>query len=219
MTGAEFLAYVKRKFMRTDKDTEIYEATTDVIQDIRDRFISEIYTEEAYSTIDTLGNYKIAFPSDMGHFIGEISLTETDGDQSYQPLRKISKLEYDGLYKSRLLTAVGNRNSSVPKHFCISGQQIFVGPVPDKITYRYQMNYSTEDIATIVAGTDPVPFTEQDGNRNTLRQGVLAELHDGMENYTEAGYWTVKFRDGFNTMMLKDQNNTADTSCVKFRGV
>ena len=80
-TGAEMLAYVKRKFKRPDKDTEIYEAATDTIADMRLQILSEDYKEEAYiSGISSLGDYRIALPSDFGHIIGDVTVTDTGDD-------------------------------------------------------------------------------------------------------------------------------------------
>jgi len=136
MTGSEFCTYVKRKFKRTDKDTEIYEAATDVIADMHVRFMPADYTEEAYvAGISTVGEYQIALPSDFGHIIGTVSITDTAGDDEYSNLKKISKQKYDEMFTDRLLTSTGNMNLSTPTHFCIYAAQLYVGPVPDLTTY------------------------------------------------------------------------------------
>jgi len=171
MTGAEFLAYVQRKFKRTDKDTELYEATTDIIADMRRRFLSDYYGEEAYiAGISSVGDYRLAVPSDLGHFIGNISITETSDDTEYPNLEKISKEKYDRLYPDRLLSSSSNMHTGLPRHYCIYGAQVYVGPVPDKTTYRYHVNYTTEAFTAIASGTTTVPFSGAE--RNVLRSGV-----------------------------------------------
>ena len=218
MTGAEFLAYVKRKFKRTDKDTEIYEAATDTIADMRLQIVSERYKEEAYlSGIDVLGEYRLAVPSDFGHMIGDVSITETGNDEYYKPLEKISKLKYDELYGDRLLTNVSNVSTGVPKHFCVYGDQIFLGPVPDLTTYRYQINYTTEGYDEVAADTDPVPFTTK--YRNILRAGVLSEVHDGLESYEESNYWRAIYTTGLRKIMDNDDSNISDSELVRYSGV
>jgi len=217
MTGQQFRDYVIKKFKRTDKDTELYQATTDVIADIRLLFPTERYKEEAYITgISTLGDYRIALPSDFGHLIG--SLTVVDDDDTTNTLIKISKQEYDELYPYRLATAVANRITGYPKHFCIYGEQIFIGPVPDAITYRYQMNYTTEAYTEVTSVTDPVPFTDE--YRNILRAGVLYELYNGLEQYEEANYWEQKYLEGVAKMKNNDENNIGNTSStIAYSGV
>ena len=114
MTGAEFYAYVIRKFKRTDKSADAYEAMTDTIADMRLQFLSAKYIEEAYLSIATLGEYRLPFPSDMGHFIGTINITETVSDDVYPALIKISKQRYDELYPDRLLTNLSNVSTGTP---------------------------------------------------------------------------------------------------------
>ena len=218
MTGTEWDAYVVRKFKREDKTTELYEATTDIIADMRIQFNSEDYKEEAYSTgIATLGDYKLGFPSDYGHIIGDVSITDVDDDSECVPLKKISKIRYDELYADRLISTVANMATDTPYHYCIYGKQIFLGPVPDKTTYKYQFNYTTEDYSEIEASTDPVPFTDK--NRNTLRSGVLMELYNGMENFEEASYWEQKYLTGLGKLASNDETNIQDSDGSSYHGV
>ena len=57
MTGSDFLTYVKRKFPRSDKDTELYEAMTDIVSDIKYAVKTEDAKEEAYvASISTIGD-------------------------------------------------------------------------------------------------------------------------------------------------------------------
>ena len=214
MTGSDFLAYIKRKFLRTDKDTEAYEAMTDIVADIRLRTDSEDYKEEAYVTgIETLGDYRIALPTDFGHLIGEITVIDTADDQLVGTITKISKSKYDELYGSRLLT---NYDSGTPKHFCIFAEQIYLGPVPDKISYRYQINYTTEDYSEATSATE-IPFTDR--YRDIVRSGVLMQLHEGLENFEEANYWRVLYQDGVEKIAKNYSDNIDDNQPVEYSGV
>lgn len=218
MIGSVFLTYVKRKFKREDKDTEIYQATTDTIADMRLQFKSEDYKEETYSSgISTIGEYKLGLPSDYGHIIGNISIIDTDADEKYPTLRKISKEKYDEKYNQRLLTDADSMDTATPTEFCIYAKQIYVGPVPDKTTYRYQFNYTTEDYTEIAADTDPVPFASM--YRNVLRSGVLAEIHDGLENFEESAYWRAMYLQGLGKIADNDEDNIRDDDGVQFRGI
>ena len=215
MTGQEFRDYVVKKFMRTDKDAEIYQATTDIIADMRLNMRAEDFKEEAYiAGISTLGDYRISLPTDFGHLIGDISLTDTSDDSSLGDLDKISKQEYDEQYGARLLT---DYTDGVPQDYCIYGGQMFLGPVPDSVDYRYQINYTTEAYTEVAAATDPVPFSDR--YRNYLRAGVLMEMHDLLENYEESGYWRVKYAEGVSIIKKNDGDNIADNSGIMYSGV
>lgn len=216
MTGSEFYAYVLRKFKRTDKETEAYEAMTDVIADMRLQFLSSKYSEEAYLAISTSGEYRLSYPSDLGHFVGTITVTDTTDDSEIGILSKISKKTYDELYPDRLLTSTSNMTDGVPKHFCIFGEQIFIGPVPDKTSYRYSINYTTEDFTSIASDTADVPFSNK--YRNTLRAGVLSELHNGIENYDEAEYWANKFGEGLSKIAASEKFDEQDDESMRYSG-
>lgn len=218
MTGSEFATYVKSIFKRTDKDTELYQATTDVISDMRLRFYSEDFKEEAYTTgLSAIGDFKVGLPSDFGHMIGDVTVTETSADQAYPPLKKISKEQYDDLYFSRLNTAVGNKGTGCPHHYCVYGKEIFIGPPVDRTTYELQFNYTTESSEEVDADTDPVPFTDK--YRKILRAGVLAELYDLMENFTQAEQWRAKYEADLNKLATSDDAYTNDNDLVQYNGI
>lgn len=218
MTGALLYAYVLRKFIRTDKSTEAYEAMTDVIAEIRRVLLSQDFAQEAYITgITTLGDYRIAVPSDMGHLVGDITLIDADDDSSRGTLNKISKQSYDDKYGDRLLASTDNINLSTPKDFCIYAEQIYLGPVPDKITYKYQLNYTTEDYTEMASDTADVPFSDR--YRNILRAGVLAELYDGLENYEEAGYWRNLYAAGIQQIEDKYNGDINDSEGLVYSGI
>jgi hypothetical protein len=210
MTGSEFATYVKRKFKRTDKDTELYDAATDTILLMQVKFAPEDFKEEAYvSGISSVGEYQIGLPDDFGHIIGTASIIDTADDEYYCPLKKISKQKYDELYSDRLYTDTNKMHTAVPQHFCIYAGQIYLGPVPDKTTYQIQINYSTETTSEVTSSTDPVPFTSELRHRNVLRNGVLFELHDGLENFEEAAYYKQLFLDGLNDIIKQERANIA----------
>ena len=220
MTGANFYAYVLRKFKRTDKSTEAYEAMTDTVSLMQIKFNSDNYSQESYiSGIDTIGEYQIGLPTDFGQIIGTVSVTDTASDDNYANLNKISKQAYDAKYGDRLLTSTGNMNLAVPRDFCIYAGQLYIGPVPDLITYRYQINYTTENATEVASGTATVPFTAELRHRNVLRNGVLFELHDGLENFEEAAYYKQLFLDGLNDIVKQEASNRADGVGVSYSGI
>lgn len=218
MTGAEFLAYVKRIFKRTDKDTEIYEATADIIADIRLQLKTEDYKEEATVSagISSLGDYRIALPNDFGHIIGGVQLID-DSSGHTRTLKKISKQTYDQLYGDRLHASTSNVDMAMPVDFCIYADQIFLGPVPDSTSYIYHINYTTEDYASITAETDPVPFSER--YRSILRAGVLSEIFMGLEEFDESNYWRQIYSDGLFKIKTNDDRNTSDIEGVVYHGI
>lgn len=217
MSGAEFLAYVKRIFKRTDKDTEIYEAMTDTIADIRLQLKTEDYKEQEFITgISSLGNYQLNLPADFGHIIGDITLVDDSAGHT-RVLEKISKQTYDELYGDRLHTSSSQIDYAMPVHYCIFANKAMLGPVPDSISYKYNINYTTEDHSAIVSGTTNVPFSDQ--YRSILRSGVLAEIYAGLEAFDEANYWRQIYVDGLMKIKTNEDNNTADTEGVVYHGI
>lgn len=217
MTGSQFKDYVLRVFKRTDKSTEIYDATTDVIADIRLQIKADDYKEEAFVTgISTLGEYRIALPSDFGHLIGDITVLDDTGNY-VNTLHKINKSTYDEKYGDRLFSNLAQVDKTIPQDFCIFAGQIYLGAVPDKTTYQYHMNYTTEAFATITDATAVVPFTAR--YRNTLRAGVLGELYMGMEQFDEASVWIQKFNEGVLKIKANDDDNMSNDELVAYHGI
>ena len=218
MTGLQFKEYVIAKLKRLDKDTEIYQATTDIVADMRIRHPFEDYKEESTtSSITTLGDYELPLPADFGYLLGHVGINDGNPEQDFLPLAKISKAEYDRLYPDRLFTDKNLVNKSRPARYCIYANKIYLGPVPDKLTYIYTINYSTEEFEEIDADTTEVPFTDR--YRNVLRSGVLKEVFNGMENYDESTYWESEYLKGLTLMVDRENANTASSSGIQYRGL
>jgi hypothetical protein len=219
MTGPEFLAYVKKKFIRSDKDTEIYEAITDIVADIKYDTQLEAVKEEAYVVgLSTLGDYQIALPSDFGNLIGNVILIDPDTNDR-RILNKISKQTFDERYSDRLFDSYSDTYSGTPQDFCVYANQLYVAPVADKVTYKYQINYTTTDTTAVTASTTSVPFTTDYKERNVVRDGVLAEMHGLMENFEESNYWRALYTVGKQNMVVKDDRNIDDNELVQYRGI
>jgi len=218
MTGANFYIYILNIFKRTDKSTEVYEAITDVITDMRLRLLSEDFKEETYSTsISALGEYRLSLPSDFGHIIGGISIVDVDDSSTYPPLVKISKEHYDELYHDRILSDAGDVSTDRPRHFCIYAEQVYLGPVPDKTTYKYQINYTTEDSTDITSDTTSVPFTDK--WRYYVRSGVLNQLFKGLEQFEEASIWEAEYERGLAKIAENDDFNTSAFQQIQYQGL
>ena len=178
MAGSDFRDYVVRIFKRDDKDTELYEAASDMIGEIRRVLrLEENETEATITdTISVLGDYRMDLPADFGRLISDIVVQ--DGQQSWT-LVKLSKARFDDLYTGKGTNEVP---PDYPKHYCVFDEQIFVGPVPKSLSYNYTISYTTGGQPTITAATLSVPFTDK-GRRKILRDGVLSELYRGLENF------------------------------------
>lgn len=211
MTGAEFYAYCKRIFKRTDKETEFYEVLTDVIMDMKLRFNSEDYKVEAFSAaISTLGNYKFAVPSDFGHLIGDIIWRESYGNSN--PLIKISKASYDALYP---YPSASDVKKDRPKHYCLYGGEFFIGPVPDSISYTYLINFTTELATTMTSDTASVPFVDR--YRWILRDLVLAEFYSLHLNQFDKGeFYRTRGELGLAKIVENENNNTNAPAAVAY---
>jgi len=213
MTGSEFYDYVLSVFKRTDKSTEVYEAVTDVIMDIKRQFAFEDFkTEDKTLQIGSLGDYTVSLPSDFQHLIGKVTCFDSNGIEKV--LTKRSKETYDRLYPNPDATDV---NTNVPSDFCIFNKKIYLGDVPDDASYYYAISYSTEAGTEIVTGTTSVPFTDR--YRKILRQLVLAEVYANLGFDDEAAKWIKLGGEGLGQMMADEANNVDATEGVDYQGV
>ena len=200
MSGSEFQAYVLRKgFKRTDKDTELYEAVTDAIQEMRRRHDFDESETDATTTdtISTLGDFRIAVESDFGLLIGVVLQDGTNAT----PLKKISKAEFDQLYPDSHVSS----DRGYPDHFCIYAGSIYVGPIPDSTSYTYRKSYA-KSAGTVTSSTTGVPFTNV--YRDVLAELTLANLYETLQEYDMAQFHRAEFERKFEESKRKDRINS-----------
>lgn len=180
MTGATWLAYLKRAFKRTDKDTEIFEATTDVVRDMRMKvpMLDDEVNKQTLDAITIVGDYKLNLEPDNQMLLGDV--TVRDGTNSRQ-LNKVSKAVFDRRYPN---PDASNVSKGMPEDFCVFQGQMFFGPVPDKTTYEYWINYLQDDMESIELASLAVPYSNR--YRLYLKWGVLAILYSDLKNNEEA---------------------------------
>lgn len=214
MTGEQFYDYLLRTFIRTDKETEAYEAVTDTVREMRERYpFGETEVEAAATDLITvLGDYKFDVERDFGLRISTVLVQ--DGYTNSWPLNPISKEEFDRRYPNPTSTNVAK---SPPVDYCVFGGEVLLGPVPDRVTYTYHTSYSTEDRASVVAATTSVPFA---GNyRETLKFGTLSRLFELLEQYEKAAYWGQRFEGRMQDNIRREEKNKGVTTVCDYKGV
>lgn len=220
MTGENFYNYSQQVLKRPDKETEVYTATADTVMDMRSRMLSDEHSEVSTVASGALsvGDYKLAVPSDFGHLVGDIMIRDDAADDAYYPLKKISKQEYDIIYNTVLNDDVGNRNTGTPIHYCYYGQELYLGPAVDKTTYEFTINYTTEDTPTYTSETTSIPFTDQ--FREVVRSGVLFRMFRELELYDSSAYWQGIYEQGIQTIVNNDDFNTdGSTIPIQYHGI
>lgn len=208
MTGLDFRDYVLRLgFKRTDKDSELYEATTDAIQEFRRRYMFDEAEADTTTTdtISVLGDFKLDIESNLGLIL---SVTLQDGTDAV-PLSIISKAKFDKLYPDINVTV----DRGYPKHACLYAGQIYLGPIPDSISYTYRLSYSLR-AGTITSASAGVPFTNL--YRDVLADNVLMRLYRGLEEYDKADRHEAAFEKGFLMATRRENmNSKASTFMMK----
>ena len=209
MTGSEFHDYVVRTFKRTDKTTEIYDAITDTIFDMCERMDFEDTKIEAYTTggITTLGDYKIDLPSDFGRLIGDVRWSDQDNSWT---LTKLSKQEFNEKYGD---PDGDDPIDGEPLHYCVFGNQILLGPIPDKTTYEYQIDYSTFPADEITSISTEVIFTDK--ARECVKFGTLSRLYEVMEAWDLAAKYKGKFEEELGQFVAREKENTRAAFAMK----
>jgi hypothetical protein len=200
MTGEDWYDYlIRRGFKRTDKETEVYEVTTDVIQQMRRRFMfDEAETETTTTdTISVAGDFKITVESDLGLLLGVV----LEDDDTGTPLTRVSKSRFDQLYPSINIES----DTGYPKHYCVYAGSIYIGPIPDSTAYAYRLSYSRR-AGTITSSTTGVPFT--DLYRDVLADGVLSALYRDLEEYDKADRHKAAFEEGFVMATRRERVNS-----------
>lgn len=204
MTGTEWRDYVLRAgFKRTDKDSELYEATTDAIQEMRRRFMFDEAEVEMTTTdtISVLGDFKIDLEDDFGLLLG---VTIEDGDTS-TPLTKVSKSRFDELYPSINV----DNDRGYPCHFTVYAGQFQIGPAPDQTSYVYRHTYSSR-AGVITSAAAGVPFTNL--YRDVLCDNVLARLYRGLDDFDKSNYYRAAFEEQMIYSTRRERQNAGNSS-------
>jgi hypothetical protein len=206
MTGSDWRDYVLRLgFKRTDKDTELYEATTDAIQEMRRRFMFD-EAEVEMTTTDTItvaGDYHIDVETNFGLILGVV----LEDDNTGTPLRKISKAEFDMTYPGIHV----DNNNGYPRDYCIYAGQILIGPFPDRTSYVYRISYSTR-AGTVTSSTSGVPFTNV--YRDVLANLTLSRLYNMLDEYDKGSGYRDLFEASFDGAIRKERVNSGQAFFV-----
>lgn len=212
LAATDWADYIVRTFKRTDKTTELYEATNEAIAEIRRTIRTAREEKEVVITdqISTLGQYKMDVETDFGLSISDVFIRD---ESESVLLVQISKAMFDAKY-SRFGTSSGHRRK--PKHWCLFGGEIYVGPVPDSVDYEYLKSYAKDDHVLVTAATVSVPFTTTE-YREILKHGVLMRLYSLVENDVQAQKYAAFWKKGLQEMeMREDRNRGGSTFCVAY---
>lgn len=213
MTGAQFETYLLQTFKRTDKSTEIYNALTDIVMDIKLAMKAEDFKTEIISlTIPVAGNYTVGVPVDFGHMIGVLTLVNPNGGS--WDLIKVSKEKYDLIYPYQHETQVIKGS---PLHFCLYGNTFYIGPKPDQTNYKYQLNYTTEAGTAMTSATASVPFTAR--YRQYVKDMVLARLYIDLDDDEKAAKYTQLGQQGLSKIITNEMYNTDAPVFTTYSGV
>lgn len=183
MTRVQFLAYIKRQFKRTDKDTEIYEALNETIQDIGSRYSFSGYNFQSWvPTVIAQEDYPL--PTNLLQLSHPIRLLEgsATGDSGY-PLDFITKEEYDEKEPNpnRTSPATGK-----PSKYTIYSDSILLTPIPDKTSYLLEINWGKIPTTLSVDADTPSLIATWD---EILKWGTLMRLYYGLGLYQEGKVW------------------------------
>jgi hypothetical protein len=154
-TRVNYLAYVKRSFKRTDKDTEIYEALDETINDIASRHPFQVLQYQLH----------------LSHPIRILEGGATNDDG--WPLEQLTKEQYDW-YE-------GNPNRTSPSTgrpwgYTIFSDSILLTDIPDSQGWQIEINWGKNPTLPTADGDTAHPFgTVWD---ETVKWGILARMYE-----------------------------------------
>lgn len=189
MQLSDLIAYVKRDFKRTDKDTEVLKGINDTIYWLAAQLPLGNYKFQSWINT-TVGAEDIQLPTNLMHLVHPIRLLKgaTAADSGY-PLEHLTKDEYD------LLEPNPNRtgpSTGCPSAYTIWSRSILLTPIPDSAVYLIEINWSKRpttlsadaDLASLGAEWDEV-----------IKQGTLERVYAGMGLLQESAYWASLYRE------------------------
>lgn len=189
MQIANFQAYVKQTFKRTDKDTELIQAYNDMIVWVAIQMPHGSYKYQSWiSTV--IGTPDYPLPTDLIHLIYPIRLLEGTGtNDSGYPLKQISKQEYDILEPNPHRTSP---STGKPSQYTVYSRSILPTPIPDSGSYLLEINWTKRPVAQSVGADLPILGSEWD---EILKFGTLERLNAMLELWEESSFWASQYRD------------------------
>lgn len=209
MSGSELHDYIVRTFKRTDKTAEVYDAITDTVMDMCEEFGFEENKVEAYTAvgISALGDYKIDLPDDFGHLLGDVRWTDQDDSGT---LNKLSKQQFNEKFPEQ---DCDDPDDGEPTDYCIFRKQLLIGPVPDRTTYEYQIDYAKFLADPVTSVSSDVMFT--DNARECVKFGALARLYEVMEEWDNADRYSQKYDLELAEFVAREKKNTRAIFAMK----
>lgn len=203
LSGPDLYAQFLRTFKRTDKETEFYDALTDTVQELLRRYqFDEVTTSATFTdTISSLGEWRLDGNANVGLLAGDVVLL--DGGNSY-PLFKVTPSEFDRRYPNPDYVS---SDRGTPQVWTYRGGQVWIGPIPDSVSYTYKIAQSARLNADITATTESVPLSAT--YRELLKAGCLHRVFESMEAYDKSEYWRGKFEILYNEAETREIRNRA----------
>lgn len=214
LSGSDWYDYVVQVLKHTNRETEIFDATKDIIDDMRRRIVfPEDETQaDITDTISTLGDYRMDVETDFGTLVTDVVIVDDDFGE---PLEKISKREFDDRY---LGFGTGSSARGKPEAFTLYGGQVLVGPVPDSVSYVYKISYAADDLATYDIDSVSIPFTDK--YRLTLRRGVLALLFaEVLKNDEQGAKFGTLYEGDLRQIERRIDRNRRSTMQTQYQGI
>ena len=180
---------MKYDFKRTDKDTELVQATNDMIAWVAALMPMGNYKFQSYlSTVTGQEDYPL--PTDLLHLYHPVRFLKgtTSADEGYD-LIQLTKTEYDQREPNPNRTSP---TTGTPTHYTIWSRQVLLTPIPDASTYLIEINRGKKpttvandaDVHNLGSEWDPV-----------LKVGVLERLYAGIGMVEEAAYWAAQYKE------------------------
>lgn len=209
MTGAELYTYILREFLRTNKETEAYDAITDTVFDIWRTVNTSVYDgKRAYNTVAISdGDYIVNLPDDFGYFVSGVLVEDT---ASTDDVYTLTKLSFD-IFQEKFQDLTTTLDTDVPEYYAILGDTVYFAPAFDDSTYRVLFTYAQFPTTSFTSATANVPFSDR--HREIIKNGVIARLYKGLQNYPDAAEYFSLYQAGKRDleMFLNKQDSTEES--------
>jgi hypothetical protein len=189
MTVQDFKAYVKKDFMRTDKDAQILDAYNAAIRAVSIQMPNCEYKYQSYIPT-VIGQEDYSLPSSIIHLLHPVRILDgsASGDSGY-PMDKLTKAEYDRLEPN---PNRANPTTGKPYTYTVYGRQILLTRIPDSAAYLLEINWTKSPSDMTAESEYPLLPSTYD---EVLKWMVLSRLNAGIELFDESQFWRNQYED------------------------
>ncbi len=206
MTRTEYLTYIKKTFIRTDKDDELIDALDDTLYDLTTSYDFQVKQTDT-SFVLTNDTYSYDYPASYAVLVSEIRYIDSGGGG--RPLNLLSKSKFDCKYPD-LKESNFSRGDSVD--CTIYENKIYLAPFLQTVNGE-KIYVSGSEVSVELGANDSPDF--EDRWREVIKFGTLYRAYSDLDQDELTVKYSALYQNGIERMKKVDDRKDRSIEFVQ----